>query len=392
MFNTSLNRKSQGDLVKDLRNGDAQAKNVAAIVQIVRPEVLLLNEFDYDADGEALGIFMRDYLGVSQDGYEAIEYEYHFVSPVNTGVLSGWDYNKDGKVELPLDGYGFGSFPGQYGMVLLSMYEIDTERIRTFQKFRWIDMPCAVLPFDQNNGMNYYDPVTCANGESEMNTFRLSSKNHWDVPITIDTQVYHVLAAHPTPPVFDDGDFCNGKIDWNGRRNHDEIRFWSDYTNDDDASSDYIYDDNGTYGGIERPGDSKFVILGDHNADSVDGDSYEFPAKKFFTENKMMNNCVVPESDGAVEYYENDSRGCGIKKIRTSEFGLRVDYVLPSANICIVDSGVFWPAKSDPQSRYLHIEGGKSTSDHRMVWVDVTDFAETMDLGVKKARQGIERS
>jgi len=31
-------------------------------------------------------------------------------------------------------------------------------------------------------------------------------------------QVIHILASHPTPPVFD------GVEDRNGRRNHDEIR------------------------------------------------------------------------------------------------------------------------------------------------------------------------
>ena len=39
----------------------------------------------------------------------------------------------------------------------------------------------------------------------------------------IGTKTVHVLASHPTPPSFDGGE------DRNGRRNHDEIRFWADY-------------------------------------------------------------------------------------------------------------------------------------------------------------------
>ena len=51
----------------------------------------------------------------------------------------------------------------------------------------------------------------------------LSSKSHWDVPVRIGRTTLHLLASHPTPPAFD------GPEDRNGRRNHDEIRFWSDY-------------------------------------------------------------------------------------------------------------------------------------------------------------------
>ncbi len=57
----------------------------------------------------------------------------------------------------------------------------------------------------------------------ELDSFRLSSKSHWDVPIEIGKKTVHFLVSHPTPPVFD------GPEDRNGTRNHDEIRFWADY-------------------------------------------------------------------------------------------------------------------------------------------------------------------
>ena len=53
----------------------------------------------------------------------------------------------------------------------------------------------------------------------------------------------HVLASHPTPPTFD------GPEDRNGRRNHDEIRFWADYISP--GQSGYIVDDEGRSGGID---------------------------------------------------------------------------------------------------------------------------------------------
>jgi hypothetical protein len=58
--------------------------------------------------------------------------------------------------------------------------------------------------------------------------------------------------------------------DRNGRRNHDEIRFWADYVTPGKTSA-YIYDDAGQQGGL-APGD-RFVIAGDQNADPLDGDS-----------------------------------------------------------------------------------------------------------------------
>ena len=70
---------------------------------------------------------------------------------------------------------------------------------------------------------------------------RLSSKSHWDVPVTVGAHTVHVLASHPTPPTFD------GPEDRNGRRNHDEIRFWADYISS--LRSGYIVDDAGRRGG-----------------------------------------------------------------------------------------------------------------------------------------------
>ena len=64
----------------------------------------------------------------------------------------------------------------------------------------------------------------------------------------------------------------DGAVDWNGRRNHDEIRFWADYVTPD--AGDYIYDDANEFGGIDD--DAIFVILGDQNADPDEGDSYNF--------------------------------------------------------------------------------------------------------------------
>ena len=45
---------------------------------------------------------------------------------------------------------------------------------------------------------------------------------------------------------------------------------------------------------------------------------------------------------------------------------LRLDYVLPSTGLGLIDSGVFWPTRTDPASALA------DASDHHLVWVDVT--------------------
>jgi hypothetical protein len=45
---------------------------------------------------------------------------------------------------------------------------------------------------------------------------------------------------------------------------------------------------------------------------------------------------------------------------------LRVDYVLPSAGLEVLDSGVFWPAADAPDHATV-----SAASRHRLVWVDI---------------------
>ncbi len=94
-FNSSLNRAAQGALLRDLsRPVDAQAQAVAEIVQRVRPDILLLQEFDYDAAGKSLAAFQANYLGVSQSGQKPIRFEHSFFTESNTGVPSGFDLDR----------------------------------------------------------------------------------------------------------------------------------------------------------------------------------------------------------------------------------------------------------------------------------------------------------
>ena len=82
-FNASLNRNFAGQLRSDLSTpGNAQAGAVAEIVQRTRPEVLLINEFDFDP--LAAELFRTNYLEVPRGGADAIRYDHLFIAPSNT--------------------------------------------------------------------------------------------------------------------------------------------------------------------------------------------------------------------------------------------------------------------------------------------------------------------
>jgi Endonuclease/Exonuclease/phosphatase family len=350
-FNASLNRAAEGELVADLSTpDDPQAREAAEVVQRVRPDVLLINEFDHAP--AAVDLFRDNYLERGQNGAEPIEFPHAFIAPSNTGVPSGFDLDNNGSVGGPNDALAFGAFPGQYGMLVLSRFPIDTDAVRTFQNFLWKDLPGARLPAG-----GYY-------AREELAVLPLSSKSHWDVPVQVGGRTVHVLASHPTPPTFD------GPEDRNGLRNADEIAFWRQYVQPGRAA-DALYDDNGRRGGLG--GGERFVILGDQNSDPFDGDSLPGAAQQILTAHRVID--PAPGSDGAVEAAQVQGgpnlTHRGDPRLDTADFGepapgnLRVDYVLPSEPMDVVGSGVFWPVAADPLARL------NDASDHHSTWVDL---------------------
>ena len=338
------------ELSSQLKNNHQQIRNIAEIIQRVNPDIILLNEFDRENDShQALKLFISQYLNKSQQGQKAINFPYFYQGSVNTGVPTPFDLNNDKINGDPInDTYGFGYFPGHFGMALLSKYPINEQDIRTFQHFKWKDMPNALKPIDPKTGKAWYS-------DEAWDNFRLSSKSHWDIPVTIGGKTLHVLASHPTPPVFD------GPEDRNGKRNHDEIRLWTDYITPN--KSNYLYDDNGVKGGIKP--ESAFVIMGDQNSSNVDGDAIKQGITNLLAHPNIQD--TKPSSHGGKAnnldnpYSEN----------HTAHWGMRADYVLPSKNsITIINSGVFWPQPEEDQFRL--IKDRAASSDHRLVWVDIS--------------------
>lgn len=341
-FNASLYGKSEGEILRRLSDpNDAQAKKIASIVQSVRPDILLINEIDFDPKEEVARRLAENFFAVSQDGQQPIHFPHRYAAPSNTGMASGLDINRNAKLDEPEDAFGYGRYPGQYAMTVFSRFPIDRTKIRTFQNFRWKDLPGALRPVHPDTGKPYYSDVV-------WNQLRLSSKNHIDVPISCFGQTIHLLGSHPTPPVFD------GVEDHNGCRNHDEIRFWIDYLEPDQA--DHLVDDRGDRGGLQE--DRKFVIMGDLNSDPFSGDSRKAGIRNLLQHRRVQDPKPIRSGMQADD--------TAAERIHTAAFGrgrtIRVDYVLPSKNLRLQQSGVFWPSDSDERI---------NASDHRLVWIEV---------------------
>ena len=126
------------------------------------------------------------------------------------------------------------------------------------------------------------------------------------------------------------------------------------------------------------------MIAGDQNSDPRDGDSVTGAIQQLL-DNRRVNDDDTPSSKGAREAVALQG---GINathrsnpKYDTADFAdgapgnLRADYVLPSKDLDIDDSAVFWPVQADPLFRLTGVFTpscpGFPSSDHRLVWVDV---------------------
>ena len=127
-YNASLHGQTSGEIARRLASGsDSQADKVAAIVQTVRPDVLLINELDHDADVDTAQLLAKQFFAHARGGRKAIEYPFVFSIPSNTGVDSGLDLDRNGARGEPGDAWGFGAYEGQYAMALFSRYPIVME-------------------------------------------------------------------------------------------------------------------------------------------------------------------------------------------------------------------------------------------------------------------------
>lgn len=317
-YDPGLTRKGPGLLLRDITRGqDSQIAAAAMVIARTQPDILLLTGFDWDQDQAALRAFAQLL------GRMGLEYPHLLAPRPNRGLPSMADLDGDGRLGEAEDSQGWGSFTGQNGMALLSRFPVGD--VTDYSAMLWQDMPGHLI-----------GEVLTPEAASVQ---RLSGSGHWQVEILTDPPL-QLLAFAATPPVFD------GPEDRNGRRNHDEIAFWS-----------------------TRLPDPPFVLAGNANLDPVDGEGRHAAIRALLADPRIQD--PGQRSAGARDAADPDHAGDPAQDTVDWPDGapgnLRVTYVLPSAGLEVAGSGVFWPPEGQP-----HHRAAISASAHRLVWADVT--------------------
>lgn len=350
------------------RGAQPEIEAAAEIVRRVRPDVLVVQEIDQgpDRDPAAVARVFADLIRdrASSMGGEPLEYPHVFAAPSNTGRLSGVDLDGDGHVataadrgsrEHGNDSYGFGTYPGQYAMAVLSRLPLDESGLRSFRRFLWKDLPGTLI-----------DGADLPSGIEDV--FRLSSKSHWDLPVLLDEndpgRRLHLLISHPTPPGFD------GPEDRNGRRNFDEIRLWTAYL----QPGVLLPEDGGEQVDFTRPdgGRPPFVVVGDLNA-RPDTEESIYEGRTAIAQ--LLEHPWIQESGpllisagGVEEAAAAPDKEHPERSTAVFGDGMRIDYLLPSSDLEMRAGGVFWPSRAeDPDAASL----AEQASDHRLIWLDL---------------------
>lgn len=265
---------------------------------------------DYDAGDAALSALSERLAA------EGAVYPYRIALRPNTGQPTGVDLDGDGQSYRARDAQGFGYFNGQGGMAILSRFPI--VEVRDFSAFLWRDLPDghagAVVP------------------DTAQPILRLATVGAWDIAFDLPQGPFHILTLHASPPVFD------GPEDRNGLRNADELRFWQMYLEG--------WSPDGAP--FEAP---DFALIGTLNVDPHRGEGRRGPLQALLQHPRLQD--PAPEGGGgmATADWEEPTPG-----------DLRVDYILPAANLRVTDSAVMWGTEDGPETE---------ASDHRLVWVDI---------------------
>jgi len=306
-YNVGLGRNGPGLLLKDIQDRDSDILALAEIITNVNPDILLITGFDNDYQLRALKGF---------NALEGLGYPHIFAPLGNAGLQSGLDINGNGRQRDWNDAWGFGRFEGSEGMALLSRFPIQSSH--SFDTLLWKDFGPAPRAPDGTEFFAHW-PV-----------LRLASHSLWDVELTLPNGPLHILAAHPTPPVFD------GEEDANGLRNAAEVTFLKRY-----LSGEPFTDDHGVMAALPR---TPVILLADLNADPIRGESLKAALQRLLAHPRLQS---VP----TLETVEWETTG-----------QLQVDYVLPDRAMKMLGFGVFWPEApallDTAQTR------------HRLIWVD----------------------
>lgn len=323
-WDAGLTRGGPGYLLRDLmKDGEPQTSAAVQVIAALDADVLVLTGMDYDLSGQALAAL--------QTRLKAAGREYPFALPLrpNSGVPTGLDMDHDGAVNGPRDAQGYGRFPGQAGMAVLSKLPLNIDAMQDFSGFLWKDLPGANFPPDMTPEAKAIQ--------------RLATTGFYDMPVQVDGVTLHLFLYAATPPVFD------GPEDRNGRRNADEAAFWLHLLQGELA--------------LAAPRTS-FVLLGQPNLDPHDGDGNRASLRALLASPLLQD----PAPRGRSGHTDRGAQGDPELDTWVSKngWGLRLDMILPSADLHVTGAGVLWPAPPDPLNAVL-----ATASDHRPVWVTI---------------------
>lgn len=321
--------------MRDILTGkDAQVEAAARLIAVAAPDVILITGFDYDLGGVALAAF------AARVAVSGPDYPHRFAPRPNTGMATGLDLDGDGRRGGPGDAQGFGKFAGEGGMAVLSRFPLG--RGQDYSDFLWRDLPGSLIA-----GAGLSAEAAAIQ--------RLSTTGHWSLPVALPGGgTLTLLAWYATPPVFD------GPEDRNGRRNHDEAAFWLRLL---DGALPFA------------PPAAPFVLLGDANLDIIDGDGRPGALAALLADPRLHD--PLPASaggrDAAVAQGGANARHQGDPGLDTADWpdapgpgNLRVDYILPSADIPVRAARVLWPLPEDALAG-----AAAAASRHRPVIIDL---------------------
>lgn len=285
-YHAPLSRKGPGLLLRDLVEKPDDFSAFLGPIHALSPDVLVLTNIDYDQGGAALRA-LQDLL--RQGGTDL---PFAFSRLTNAGVPSGRDLDGDGRLGTARDAQGYGWFPGDGGMAILSRLPLSEQEMVDFSALLWRDVPETHMAAD--------DPAA--------DVQRLSSSGHWVVPLLSQPRI-NLLVFAATPPVFD------GPEDRNGRRNADEIALWTHLL----------------AGKLDIDLTGAFVLAGLANLDPTRGEGLREAMQTLLAHPRVQDPAPQGPHQTATADWAEPRPG-----------KLRVSYVLPSRDLQVLDSGVHW--------------------------------------------------
>jgi hypothetical protein len=298
-----------------LTKKNEQLKYVQKILKNYNPDLLFINELQYDIPGAPNDDFTTDGENLAKLR-DLIGFKHKYVSfyPANTGKNAKKnaegeyyaDPNSPGARDLA-DQVNFGTIPHQYSSGLLTKFPIVQETVVT--NLKWKD-------FNRNIDLTKFKG---ADGSELPKDMELFDKNFLDVVLDIHGKKTHVIVLHTVPSYH----FGN-KFSPNYERNRDQLRFLEWYlTGKTDIDIDLI--------NIQPITGKSFIAAGDWNVDPNSDNPGANVLKRIFTK---TNPWIKPEQ----MTFTNEGGGYG-----PNPFRLMLDYLVSSKDLSFSNGKIMLP-------------------------------------------------